>query len=746
MILAACALVLYAVYMDYRVTQQFEDRRWVLPAQVYARPLELYPGTLLNPTRLVAELDRLGYRADDAAQEPGTYRTRGGQVDVYSRGFRFWDGNDPSQQISVRFSGSQVTDIQRASGVSLELLRLDPLLIGSIYPRGGEDRSLINLKDVPPKLVAGLMATEDQRFAKHMGLDPLAILRAAIANLRAGRTVQGGSTLTQQLVKNLFLSNERSLRRKINEVVMAISLELHYSKAEILETYLNEVYLGQDGDRAIHGFGLASFFYFRKPVAELQNHELAMLIAIIKGPSYYDPRRHPERIQKRRDYVLDLMTQNRVITAEEAAAAKAKPLMLNAGGSKPATYPAFVDLVRRQLQRDYQAEDLANGGLRIFTTLDPAIQTVVEKTVAKRLPELEKMRRIKAPGLQAAVVVTDTNHGEILAMLGGQDSRYSGFNRALDARRSIGSLVKPAVYLTALEQKDKFTLATQLEDLPFSMRLATGQEWAPKNYEGEGHGSVPMYLALANSYNLATVRLGLSLGVTQVVDTLRRLGMKEDVPAYPSVLLGAISLSPLDVAQIYQTLASGGFRSPLRAIREVTTQDGVPLKRYPVNVEQAIRPGPTYLINRAMQEVVRQGTASSAGRRLPNLAAAGKTGTTDDFRDSWFSGFTGDLAAVVWVGRDDNKPTGLSGASGALPIWTDIIAASSNQALDLTMPADVQEYSVDPATGLLSDGSCPGTISLPFLEGSAPLDQAVCNPLGAAIQPAVNWIKQWWRQ
>jgi penicillin-binding protein 1B len=452
------------------------------------------------------------------------------------------------------------------------------------------------------------------------------------------------------------------------------------------------------------------------------------MVALVRGPSYYEPRRHPERAQERRNLVLGILRDQGVISPDQAQQAMQAPL----GVTEKGTYgssgtPAFLDLVRRQLHRDYRAEDLTSEGLRIFTTLDPWVQEQAEQGLAGRLWALEQSHKGKAAQLQGAVVVVSAEGGEVLALVGGRETQYAGFNRALDAVRPIGSLVKPAVYLEALARPQDYTLVSQLDDQALRLRGGDGQIWTPRNYDNKEHGKVLLYSALAHSYNLATVQLGLDLGVEAVARRLQQLGVQRPVNPYPSMLLGALALSPLEVAQVYQTLAAGGFRTPLRTIREVMDVEGKPLQRYPLEVKQVASAASAHLVVWAMQEVVAEGTGRGLGKYLsPELHLAGKTGTTDNLRDSWFAGFSGDKVMVVWVGRDDNRPAGLSGSSGALQVWGDIGKRVGTQPLVLLPPDNVDYVWIDTETGLLANERCPAARQIPFSRGSAPSVRASC--------------------
>ena len=456
-------------------------------------------------------------------------------------------------------------------------------LIGGIYPGHNEDRELLRLSQFPKPLIDTLIATEDRKFYTHWGIDPRGIARALFKTV-TGQRIEGGSTLTQQLVKNFFLTSERTLTRKGTEALMAVLLEMHYSKDEILETYLNEIFLGQDANRAIHGFGLASYFYFDRPLDRLELQEIALLVGMVKGPTVYDPRKNPELTLKRRNVVLQEMVSQNVITQAQFVVARQKPLgVINRAPAGTSPYPAFLQLVHRQLERDYREEDLRSEGLRIFTTLDPRVQHQAEAALSSRLAEIEKSRRMAANSLEGAVVVSSTQTGEIQALVGGREARYAGYNRAIDAQRQIGSLAKPIVYLTALEDPAHYTLITPLDDSPLVWKQPGTTDWKPQNYDRQFHGQVQLRTALAHSYNVATARLGIALGVDRILDKLPAIRHRTRPPPFASSLLGAYELSPIEVAQLYQTFADSGFRTPLRAIREVVTADGKPLQRYPLN-------------------------------------------------------------------------------------------------------------------------------------------------------------------
>ncbi len=716
--------------LDHRVTRQFEGRRWTLPARVYAQPIELYVGQPLSAKRAAAELDRLGYLSLDRADRPGTYSRRGDRISLHLRDFRFSDGMQAARLLDIGFAGDSIVSLLDAKHADVPVIRLDPLLIGSIFPLHGEDRIVVSPAEVPELLPEALKAVEDRKFDTHHGVNPLAILRAAFVNVRAGQVEQGGSTLTQQLVKSYFLDSRRTLGRKLEEAVMAVILESRFEKADIMNAYINEIYLGQDGQRAIHGFGLASQFYFGKPLAELDLPEIALMVAIVRGPSYYDPRRHPDRALARRNLVLRVLGERDVVSEAEAARAATRPLGVAKPGQKSAVFfPAFLDLVRRQLRADYKEDDLTESGLVVFTTLEPLLQEKAEAALASELNRQDAAPRKVSHGLEGVMVVTTPQTGEVVAIVGGRRASFDGFNRALDARRPIGSLAKPLVYLSALET-GKYTPATIVHDEPVTVKLPNGQTWKPANYDRQVRGDMPAVRALTQSLNLPTVNLGLEVGLPRVARSFVQLGLDEEPAAFPSMLLGATNLSPYDVAQMYNTLANGGFRSRLRAVRAVLSESGKQLKSPQLEIAEAAAPGTVYTLDRMLVEVMERGTGRSASRTLPaGLVVAGKTGTSNDYRDSWFAGFSGAHLAVVWMGHDDNSETGLTGTTGALAAWSKFMSTITTSSFDPLMPEGLEDRWIDYYSGLETSPSCNGeAVRLPFRYGTVLPSDLECPP------------------
>jgi penicillin-binding protein 1B len=727
------------------VTREFEGRHWSVPARVYAAPLELYVGAQVSANDLEEELHRLHYRAGDPLTGAGIYRRRGNSFEVHTRRVRFSDELREPQLVSIIANWSSITGLRQADAPELPVFRLDPPIIGSVFPIHGEDRLVLSPADVPPLLRAGIKQIEDRRFDEHGGVDARGVMRALWANLRARRVVQGGSTLTQQLVKNYFLSDEQTFGRKVTEALMALRLEAHFSKEEILVAYLNEVYLGQDGSRAIHGFGLGSEYYFAKPLAELDVGEVAMLIGLVKGPSYYDPRKHADRARARRNLVLQELEQAHLIDSAAAQRAAAGPLGLRPPGGS--YVPAYLDLVRRHLKRDYAEADLAAAGLAVYTSLDPRAQAAAERALTVNLKRLDAASKVRNAHLEGAVIVAEPNSGDVVAVVGGRDVGTDGFNRALDARRPIGSLVKPAVYLTALET-GRYNAATLIEDAPVELKLGDGSIWAPQNFEHQVYGRVPMARALAESMNLATVRLGLDLGLPKVGDTLQRLGLETPPTLNPSLLLGTVEMTPLEVVQVYTALANGGFRARLRAVHAVLDEHGRPLKSFKVQVEEAAPAVAVYQLDRMLTLVTTHGTGRAAAARLPRgTIVAGKTGTSSDLRDSWFAGFTGTYVAVAWVGYDDNRVTGLTGAAGALPVWADILASLKSASFQPVEPDQLEDRWIGFEDGLETAPDCSADAVLVAVPRDAVLPpKPGCSSVASGTSPTGTMgdkIKEW---
>jgi len=721
----------YLVWLDSQVRARFDDLSWDLPSRLYARPLQLHAGMPMTAQALRLELAAARYARVDDARQSGSYAQNGERFTIARRGFADLDGREPARRLALTLATNQLATLTDAdTGAQLDTARLDPARIATVYGVAQEERRVVKLEQLPVLLVAGLQAVEDREFKHHHGIAAGAILRAAFADVAAGHVVQGGSTLTQQLVKNLFLDRGQRMARKFNEALLALLIEARYDKHRILEAYVNEVFLGQQGSQAVHGFAAASEFYFGREVRDLHPAEIALLVGLVRGPSLYDPRRHAELASARRNLVLNQFYETGLIDDATLASARAASLGVPDTPGLPRNQaPAFADLVRAQLQRDYPAEELQRAGLSIYTTLATATQALTEQALTQTLDALAQ----RQPDLQGAAVVTGASDGEVQAVVGGRDPADPGFDRALDARRPIGSLIKPLVYLVALAQPQTYSLASLLDDAPVDLLQPNGTHWTPQNDDHEAHGKVAMIDALAHSYNLATVHLGIALGVDKVRGLLDSFGIAAG-NANPSLLLGAVDLSPLEVAQIYQYFAADGHALPLRAVRGVLDAQGRALAHYVVKPGSGGYVQPARLVNYALQQVARYGTAHAISEGLAGLHAAGKTGTSDSQRDSWFAGFTGSQLAVVWIGRDDNKPTGLWGATGALQAWIALFRdlpsatlASGQDGLELAW--------IDPQSGQRTQAECPGARQLPFVAGHLPQGSQQC-----LLQQIKSWF------
>ncbi|MGA9699339.1 MAG: penicillin-binding protein 1B [Acinetobacter sp.] len=733
---AFLAFSIYLIRMDNIVRNKFEGQRWDIPAKVFARPLEIYTNAPVNQTDFTQELKLLGYKGSDSYTKSGSYVTSGDALYVHTRGFDFGDSAEPEQVLKVTFNNNQIAEVSATKPSSTGIARLEPLLIGGIYPQHNEDRMLIKLAKVPKPLIEALIATEDRNFYHHHGVSVRGTARALVSNITGGKR-QGGSTLTQQLVKNFYLSPERTLKRKVNEALMALLIELHYDKDEILEAYLNEVNLGQNGSYSINGYGLASQFYFGLPLRELNIAQQAYLVGLVQGPTLFNPWKNPEGAKKRRDIVLHNMLVMGYLTQEQFEQEVARPLNVIAKPTLgPARFPDFLDIVRRQLRTEYQEGDLTNQGLRIFTTLDPIAQTKVQEAFKTSVSGLANANPKRLKDLQGAVLISHPENGELVAAVGSTQD-FTGFNRALDAKRQVGSLLKPVIYLSAIES-GRYTWASPIEDSALNI-ASGGKSWTPKNYSGGEHGVVPMAEALANSYNLAAVRLGQEFGVSTFSNHLKKFGVTSDIPTYPSIFLGAVDMSPMEVMSIYSNFATGGFKYPIKSIRSVVDSNGRLLDRYGLTVQQTIDPSAAYILNYGLQQVMSSGTGRSAYNALSgDLKLAGKSGTTNDTRDSWFAGYSGNYLSVVWLGLDDNKVTGLTGSSGALPVWTNVMKQLRQKPVNLRQTENVQWHWIDRATGHLSAQGCEGAMYIPILRNTVPRQATGCGLPYYQVEPVYN--------
>jgi penicillin-binding protein 1B len=721
--------------LENEIVARFSSRHWDVPSKIYAEPLFLYPGAHIEEMGLFTRLTRLDYRAvAGAVTGRGEYHydQKRGELRLALHEAPFPPNRSKVQRISLSLQGGRIAQVvDTDTGTVLRVVELEPEVITSVYDQVWAERRLVKLYDVPSLLVKALLAAEDHRFFEHEGIDLWRIIGAIRANLLAGRTVQGGSTLTQQLVKNFFLSQEKTLGRKMLEVCMATIVEHHYSKLEIIENYLNEIYMGHHGAKGIFGMWEASRVYFGKEPRDLTLGELTILAGIVQRPNYFMPLRHPDRAVQRREYVLQRMRALGDIPEEEYQAARKEKIVRRALPPDENGAPYFADFVRKQLEEHLPTGTLTTAGLRVLTSLDPRLQRFAQEAVRKGVEELEarypRLRRQKPEEqLQACLVAMQPQTGAVRAMVGGRDYTISQFNRVTQAHRQPGSIFKPVVFLTALmkereEQQGRFLPTSRVEDEPFSWSFK-GQEWTPGNYRKEYLGLVSLRRALELSLNAATARVAQDVGLDPIHDTARALGFVSPLTEYPSLVLGASEVTPFEVAVAFSTLANQGVRVTPVTIKRVLNADGQTLERHGVQVVQAVLPEDAYILTHMLEGVLERGTGRSARQHGFSRPAAGKTGTTNDYGDAWFVGYTPDLVTVVWVGFDQRQSLGLSGAQAALPIWTNFMkrATAGLPETEFVPPPGVVLVSIDPRTGMRATAQCPVVIEEAFLEGVAP--------------------------
>ncbi len=687
----------FFIYFDAVVMEEYEvDDKWVLPAVVYSRPLELYPEQRLSLEQMLYELELLKYRKVDSPSHPGEYAVnpKTNRLIVIKRPFSFPDGDENRMSLFIEFDGNRVERLANAdTNTDLAYARMDPVLldrINRIDPK--EDRIFINLDEVPDELITTLLEIEDRRFYSHIGINIFAIGRAFIKNLLAGKVVEGGSTITQQLVKNYFLTSEKSYSRKLKELIMAMIMDHRYTKDQILEAYMNEIYLGQNGNAGIYGFGLASYFYFGVPVSELSLDRMALLVGLIKGPSYYDPWRRPENALNRRNTVLEVLRSRGRITEAEFAQYSARPLnVIERGSMNYSKTPAFMGVLKHEISSRFGPDFLSGNGIRIFTSLDPQAQAAAEKAVAEQLDEIEKSRGLQ--GLEAAMLVSSWRTAEVSAVVGSRTPKYDGFNRVIEGRRQIGSLVKPFVYLTAFNRG--FHLGSIVQDSPLTVRLSDGRMWSPKNDDNKFRGPITVLSAMARSLNVPTVRIGMDSGLSNFTATLKKVGVDKDLPLYPSLLLGTLECTPYELNAMYASMATDGVYQNLTTLRTVVKDGSIVYEREAMAGERTLDPKDTYLTLYAMTEVTHSGTGRHLNSLFPGVVIASKTGTTNDSRDTWAVGMDSDELVTTWVGFDVFKPTGLYGSSGPLRVYSAYLKERGVNSLELNRPAGIKFVNFD---------------------------------------------------
>ena len=737
-------LAFYTLYLDAKVVEKFEGQRWQVPVQVFGKVERFYIGSEINLTQLNDNLLQTGYRRTSKVSKPGDFALSKNRIIIYRRAFDFGSGVEEPEIATIDVihkNQTQVVSQLYIDNQEADSIEIEPYLMGRIIPENKEDRVLVPLQSVPEKLLDTLLLVEDRDFYFHSGISPLGILRALYSNIKAGRTVQGGSTLTQQLVKNMYLTRDKTIWRKANEAIMSLLLEYRYSKDQLLEAYINEVYLGQHFANGIYGFGLASEFYFGENIAQLSNAQMATLIGVIKGPSYYDPWRYPERTKKRRDLVLKLMFKEEYMSKEAYLSALETPLDIRQSrrlAPSKQKFPSYLQLVKKELS-EMLSPALQQSGIRVFTTFSVSEQIALEKTVDEQLSELAKK---EDHDLQVAMIVTDIDSGEIKALVGDKKSGYAGFNRALHAKRPIGSLIKPAIYLAALERYQQYQLGTLLEDKAISFDLNDGEIWRPKNYDGEYRGQASLFTSLVKSLNIPTINIGMALGLDNIADIIHLLGYNDDITLRPSLLLGSINMSPYQVNQFYLPIANQGQFVQSHVVESVISAQGETLYQHIVEQTPYFSAQASYLTDYMLTQVAQQGTAKSLTWRLKDKVVAGKTGTTNDQRDSWFVGYDAKHMVTTWLGRDDNKATDFTGSSGALTLFSKYMQQIGVVNKVNVVPNGIKVVSFDKETGQPLDGDCDNSIEFPAIFENLQLSYS-CSKNIEKKAKETSWFEKW---
>lgn len=731
---------LYSIYLDGKIRAKMDGQIWQLPAEVYSRIESVRLNDQLSREQVRQMLVDYGYREVSNVTTSGDFKFDEQQrLVVARRAFLFPDSPESRRILRMTFLNDKLARIEDLISMrEIEEFRLDPKLISMIHSDSDEERQALALHQYPKLLIDALLLTEDKRFYQHDGISPLAVARAMMTNYQAGRTVQGGSTLTQQLVKNLFLSNEKSLERKINEALMSIILDYRYDKNTILETYLNEIYLGQNGSYQVHGFALASQFYFGRPINEISLSQIALLVGMVKGPSLYNPWTNPELAKERRNVVLGVLLEHNMINQELYEQMVNSPLGVKEKGNFYIQQPAFMHALHRDIRKQFGEHRAAIlSGAKIFTTLDRKLQRSAELAVIEGLESLENSSR-KIRNLQSAIVVAEYGTGKVRAIVGDRNTQFAGFNRAIQTKRQIGSLVKPSIYAIALAQPEQFRLNTPIGNQPITIQVKGSAPWSPRNYDRRTSGSVMLMDALVRSLNIPTVNIGMKLGLKHVITKQKEMGWDSaEIPLYPSMLLGSYSISPYDVTKSYQTLANAGKKISLTTIEAVIAPNGETLYQPDVekNSDQILPREAAIQTLYAMQQVVERGTARSLKNEFAELNLAGKTGTTNNARDTWFVGVDGQHVTTVWLGKDDNSDTHLTGSSGALEVYKEYLKRAHALPFQLPTSPSIQWVGLNSGGGF----DCSSNRTIPvwrnkgqrycYGNNSVPVTKSAVSPL-----------------
>jgi len=727
-LLVGGSMVLYCLYLSFQIDKRFSGRRWSIPSRVFSDVTILYPGQKINLMLFYEKLHRLGYRK--VFHEPyskGEFRILDAYIELFLHDFKIPSLRREGICVKIKFVDNLIESIININNFKpIPILELEPEEVMLFFGHDRERRRLVSMDQVPQHVIYAVLAAEDSRFYQHRGLDPLGILRALYTNLRYVSIRQGGSTITQQLAKNYFLTPERTFFRKLKELFLSLTMEIMYEKNEILEIYLNEIYLGQKASEAINGIGEASYFYFDKPVEELSLIEGATIACLIRGPNHYSPYIDETRCKKRRNIVLYAMKDKGWISDEELGTALLSPVTAVGYESYGKKAPYFIDYLADQLKMLYSPQDLSSLGLSIYTTLDTQVQMAAEKALQNGLLRLEKSnftlnRQDLKKKLQGAVIVMQPKTGYILAMVGGRNYNVSQFNRITQARRQPGSAFKPFVYVSGL---DKFTPVSTLSNKAETYEI-DGTIWEPKNYAPVPEERVSVRSALAKSINLATVDLAMRIGLDHIAATANLFGFSIPANPYPSLSLGAYEVNPLNLARAYCAFAADGVLSFPLALKDVLDENGNVLEQRHTSIKRVISPAKAFIISSMLRSVVLEGTARSLKDMGILFPVAGKTGTTNYFKDAWFVGYTPDILALVWVGFDDGSSIHASGARAALPIWAELIKAlprfvSGNW---FKVPPGIVKRTVCSESGQLAEKNrCPHPVEEYFLTDNAPTD------------------------
>lgn len=734
-------------YLYVEVGKGIAENHSESPSIFYGRPLEISRGDHLGNIHFVERLNRLAYKkVTGKPSAAGTFSNERDHIRLFPRN----RGNEKrfhqNTPVDIALHDGRVTTLTSSTGGALASIQLEPEEIGRMMSSKMESLHPVTLTAISHDLQNAILASEDKRFYYHFGIDVLAAVRALWINIKEQRFAQGGSTITQQLAKNFFLSPQKTVARKLREVELALALELRYTKKELLEMYLNKIYLGQAGARGIYGVEEAANFYFSKRARDLSLAEAALVAAIIHAPNRYVVSRNHKTAKDRRDKVLSKMQKLSMISENDFLRASKVPIKLQSHSAPVHRSSYFIDYIQRITREELGTEKFYHKGYLYYTTLDPLQQAAAEEALARGLETIEKTALPAGEPLQAALVAIDPKTGSITAMVGGRNYGQNRFNRAVDAKRQSGSAFKPFVLLAALSQSlanhGNITLSTLISGEPISLPTPEGT-WTPTNFENKQYGKITIRKTIEDSVNTATVRLAHDVGFQEVLETARLAGVTSPLLPVPSMALGSFEVTPLELAYAYATLASGGVRFERFPLFSVTTADGDTIIARTGKRKQVFDPRVAYLAGYALEGVLTRGTAKEAKALNINFPASGKTGTTNGNRDSWFVSYTPDVVCAVWVGYDSGADTGLTGAAGALRINARFLRAFYSQAgpQTATTPEGIETAAIDPVSGFLATTLCPKTFNEAYLTGTAPKETCPDHPVNPVMDAVRNKMR-----